>query len=87
MDNSCDNTSAILDQLGLSYDADDIVIMKYICETVSNRAALLVSICEFLLFSFLLINTVAFSLPIAVITIATVIFNDGNNKQKQGLQN
>lgn len=42
---SCDNTSEILDKLGLSHDADDIAIMKYICETVSNRAALLVSIC------------------------------------------
>jgi hexokinase len=38
-------TPETLDKLGLSYDADDIAIMKYICETVSNRAALLVSIC------------------------------------------
>jgi hypothetical protein len=61
--NSCDNTPEILHKLELSYDADDIAIMKYICETVSNRAALLVSICEFLLFIFLLIIVVAFSLP------------------------
>ncbi|GFG37586.1 hypothetical protein Cfor_12673, partial [Coptotermes formosanus] len=45
VDNSCDNTSEILDKLGLSYDADDIAVVKYVCETVSNRAALLVSIC------------------------------------------
>jgi hexokinase len=45
--NSCDNTPEILDKLELSYDADDIAIMKYIhvCETVSNRAALLMYIC------------------------------------------
>ena len=55
VDNSCDNTSEILHKLGLSYDADDITIVKYVCETVSNRAALLVSICEFLLFLVLLI--------------------------------
>jgi len=54
VDNSCDNTSEILDKLGLSYDADDIAIVKYVCETVSNRAALLVSICEFLLLLFLI---------------------------------
>lgn len=48
VDDSCDNTSEILNKLGLSYDADDIAIVKYVCETVSNRAALLVSICEFL---------------------------------------
>lgn len=55
MGNSCDNTPEILDKLGLAYDADDIAIMKYICETVSNRAALLVSICESLLLFFLLL--------------------------------
>jgi len=55
VDNSCDNTSEILHKMGLSYDADDIAIVKYVCETVSNRAALLVSICEFLLFLVLLI--------------------------------
>jgi len=55
VDKSCDNTSEILHKLGLSYDADDITIVKYVCETVSNRAALLVSICELLLFLVLLI--------------------------------
>jgi len=55
VDNSCDNTSEILHKLALSYDADDIAIVKYVCETVSNRAALLVSICEFLLLLLLLI--------------------------------
>jgi len=64
VDNSCDNTSEILHKLGLSYDADDIAIVKYVCETVSNRAALLVSICEFLLFLVLLIIiAVILSLP------------------------
>jgi hypothetical protein len=62
VDNICDNTSEILDKLGLSYDADDISIVKYICETVSNRAALLVSICEFLLLLFLIIFLTYFSL-------------------------
>ncbi|XP_021920962.1 hexokinase-1-like [Zootermopsis nevadensis] len=45
VDDSCDSTSEIFDKLGLSYDPDDITIVKYVCETVSNRAALLVSIC------------------------------------------
>lgn len=45
VDNSSDNTAGILDKLGLSYDADDIAIVKHVCETVSNRAALLVSVC------------------------------------------
>ena len=47
VDNSSDNTAGILDKLGLSYDADDIAIVKHVCETVSNRAALLVSICKY----------------------------------------
>ncbi|PSN39304.1 Hexokinase type 2 [Blattella germanica] len=45
VDNRKDRTSDILDKIGLSYDEDDIAIVKYVCETVSNRAALLVSIC------------------------------------------
>ncbi|XP_069680567.1 hexokinase-1-like isoform X2 [Periplaneta americana] len=45
VDNSVENTSEILDKMGLSYDADDMAIVKHVCEIVSNRAALLVSIC------------------------------------------
>jgi hypothetical protein len=67
VDNSCDNTSEILRKLGLSYDADDIAIVKHVCEKVSNRAALLVSICEFLLFLvILIIIAVGHSLPSTV---------------------
>jgi hypothetical protein len=64
VDNSCDNTSEILNKLGLSYDADDIAVVKFVCETLSNRAALLVSVCEFLLFLVLvIIIVVVLSLP------------------------
>ncbi|XP_071439934.1 hexokinase-4-like [Hetaerina americana] len=39
------NTEEILKRLGLQYTADDILIVQHICELVSNRSALLPSIC------------------------------------------
>lgn len=75
MNNSCDNTSEILDKLGLSYDADDVAIVKYVCETVSNRAALLVSICEFLLIIFLIVVVVISHLLCFLVTGVIVIIS------------
>jgi hypothetical protein len=78
VDNSCDNTSEILDKLGLSYDTDDIAVVKYVCEVVSNRAALLVSICEFLLRIFLNVavnfSHLFFLLLTGVVIIIIIIF-------------
>nr|CAD7196937.1 unnamed protein product [Timema douglasi] len=45
IDDTSENTVEILHKLGLSCDEDDVAIVKYVCEVVSNRAALLVSVC------------------------------------------
>ncbi|CAG2060665.1 unnamed protein product, partial [Timema podura] len=45
IDDTSENTVEILRKLGLSCDEDDVAIVKYVCEVVSNRAALLVSVC------------------------------------------
>ncbi|XP_046391832.1 hexokinase-2-like [Ischnura elegans] len=39
------NTEEILQRLGLQYTKDDILIVQHICELVSNRSALLLSVC------------------------------------------
>ncbi|XP_012221935.1 hexokinase type 2 [Linepithema humile] len=39
------NTKEILAKFGIIPDQDDIKVVQYVCEVVSNRAALLVSIC------------------------------------------
>ena len=47
------NTSSSLKELGLNFNKDDIDIVKYICWLVSDRAAILVSICKLLHWNFL----------------------------------
>ncbi|XP_047112829.1 hexokinase-1-like [Schistocerca piceifrons] len=39
------NTEDILDKFNLQYTTEDTAVVKYVCEVVSNRSALLVSIC------------------------------------------
>lgn len=45
VDNGDTNTREILGKFDVIPDEDDIKIVQYVCEVVSNRAALLVSIC------------------------------------------
>lgn len=47
MDGGDSNTKEILMKFGIVPDEEDIKIVQYVCEVVSNRAALLVSICKF----------------------------------------
>lgn len=46
MDGGSSNTKEILRKFGIFPDEDDVKIVQYVCEVVSNRAALLVSICK-----------------------------------------
>ncbi|XP_052122312.1 hexokinase-2 [Frankliniella occidentalis] len=39
------NTREILDSFNLNFDADDVLIVQWVCQLASNRAALLVSTC------------------------------------------
>ena len=45
VDGGSSNTKEILRKFGIFPDEDDAKIVQYVCEVVSNRAALLVSIC------------------------------------------
>lgn len=45
INNSVENTKAILEELELDFDMEDVAIVKYVCYLASNRAAKLVSIC------------------------------------------
>lgn len=45
VDGGSSNTKEILSKFGIFPDEDDAKIVQYVCEVVSNRAALLVSIC------------------------------------------
>ena len=40
-----DETSKILKEINVEFSEEDIRIVKYICHLVSDRAAILVSIC------------------------------------------
>lgn len=46
LNGGCHNTREVLSKFGVSATEDDIAIVQYVCEVVSNRGALLVSICE-----------------------------------------
>lgn len=47
MDGGDSSTKEILMKFGIVPDEEDVKIVQYVCEVVSNRAALLVSICKF----------------------------------------
>lgn len=46
VDGSTDNTKEVLAKYDIVPTDDDISVVQYVCEVVSNRAALLVSICK-----------------------------------------
>lgn len=46
MDGDDYSTRKILRKFGIDPDEEDVKIVQYVCEVVSNRAALLVSICK-----------------------------------------
>lgn len=46
VDGSTDNTKEVLAKYDIVPTDDDINVVQYVCEVVSNRAALLVSICK-----------------------------------------
>jgi len=46
------NTVEALNDLKLTFTKDDISVVKYICHLISDRAAILVSICTFTYFFF-----------------------------------
>lgn len=37
----------ILDDFNLNFDSDDVLVVQWVCQLVSNRAALLVSVCKY----------------------------------------
>lgn len=39
-------TVSILKDLGINYNEDDVLIVKHVCRLVSDRSAILVSICK-----------------------------------------
>lgn len=41
------NTKDILDGFSLDFDSDDILVVQWVCQIISNRCALLVSVCEY----------------------------------------
>ncbi|XP_076174875.1 hexokinase-2 [Ptiloglossa arizonensis] len=45
VDGGTDNTREVLENFGIVPDEEDMKIIQYVCEVVSNRAALLVAIC------------------------------------------
>lgn len=47
VDGDYNSTKEVLMKFGIIPDEDDVKIVQYVCEVVSNRAALLVSICKF----------------------------------------
>lgn len=46
VDNTLSETTEVLKKFDLEFSEDDIQVVKYVCEVVSIRAAMLISTCK-----------------------------------------